>query len=92
MKQKYDVTFTISVELEIDKSKFDEAFMKEFREGFYDFDTLDEHVAHLAQLYLRGINDDRDFIEGYGEAEEMGIKFLDYTFVDEDVEEVENDT
>jgi hypothetical protein len=59
------------VEVEIDESKFTPDFMREFRENFYDFASLNEHFEHLAQLYARGL--DRDFIEGYGPVEEMGI-------------------
>lgn len=68
-----EVTQTVTVTL--DETKFDETFMKEFRESFYQFDTLEEHAEHLAQLEARGLVDDYEpFIEGYGPAEDMGIK------------------
>lgn len=51
-----------------------EEFMAEFREHFYDFTTVDEHLYHLAQLRARGIYDSDSFIEGYGNAKELGIK------------------
>lgn len=69
------VTISFDVEVEIDESKFDERFMSEFRESFYCFYTIDEHLCHLAQLYARGLIEDGQFIEGYGPAKEMGISF-----------------
>jgi hypothetical protein len=75
MKREVEVTQVISVE--IDESKFDETFLKEFREFFYPFHEVEDHYHHLAQLYARGIVGSRknDFIEGYGPAPEMGIVF-----------------
>ena len=61
-----------SVEVEIDESKFTPEFMAEFRESFYQFRTIERHIEHLAQLEARGLS--RDFIEGYGPAEDFGIK------------------
>lgn len=77
MKKK--VLATIVVEVEVDESKFTEEFMREFRESFYDFDSIDKHIKHLAQLYARGFAGDGafDFIEGYGHPREMGIRFTD---------------
>ncbi len=63
------------VEVEIDETKFTEDFMKEFRNVFYNFHDIEDHIMHLAQLHCRGIADNYSFIEGYGEAKEMGIKF-----------------
>lgn len=65
------------VDVTVDESKFDETFMREFRESFYKFYTLEEHLQYLAQLYVRGIIDgfSNPFIEGYGLASDMGIKF-----------------
>ncbi len=65
-----------AVMVTLDDEKFDEAFMEEFRQGFYDFDELREHAEHIGQLYARGLWDEipgNDFIEGYGRAPEMGI-------------------
>jgi len=63
------------IKVTIDESKFNDAFLQEFRENFYNFHTLEEHLEHLAQLYARRIADNGSFIEGYGEAKDMGIKF-----------------
>lgn len=72
-------TFTVEVAqvvtVELDETKFDEAFLAEFRKHFYRFDDIDEHAKHIAQLEARGlISDWKPFIEGYGPAEDMGIK------------------
>lgn len=71
MKRLVDVTQT--VEVEVDESKFTPEFMQEFRNSFYSFHTINQHLEHLAQLYARGL--DRDFIEGYGPAQDFGIRF-----------------
>ncbi len=63
------------VEVTVDESKFTEEFMQEFSESFFPIDTIDEHREHLAQMYARGVCDDDGFIEGYGPAKDMGIKF-----------------
>lgn len=73
MKKRMTVTQTCTVE--IDRKKFNKQFMQEFRESFYNFTTIDEHICHLGQMYLRGIADNNSFIEGYGKTEEMGIRF-----------------
>lgn len=66
------------VEVEVDEAKFDEAFMTSFRETMYPFDTLDQHIEHLGQLFARGIAaNEHSFIEGYGVADGMGIRFRD---------------
>lgn len=71
-------TFTVEVTqivtVELDETKFDEAFMREFRESFYNFRTLGQHAEHIAQLEARGlITGWPVFIEGYGPTAEMGI-------------------
>lgn len=72
---KHRVVVTQVIYVEMDESKFDDAFMGEFTDNFYPYDTIEEHACHLAQLHARGIADDHDFIEGYGPASDMGIKF-----------------
>lgn len=69
---KFQVEVTQTVEVELDETKFNEAFLSEFRESFYPFTTIGEHVEHLAQLYARGYEFDT-FVEGYGEISEFGI-------------------
>lgn len=68
------VAVTTVIEVTVDETKFDEAFMTEFRQQMYHFTSLDAHMEHLAQMHARGLYDDTDFIEGYGRAKDMGIK------------------
>lgn len=69
-----EVEVVISVKVNIDEEKFTSEFMKEFRENFYDFHTLEQHREHLAQLAVRGIVSTPCFIEGYGPSADMGIE------------------
>jgi hypothetical protein len=78
---KFIVEVVQNVAVTVDKSKFTEEFMEEFRKSFSPFYEIDEHINHLAYLYARGVVDDNEFIEGYGEAADMGIKF---EFIDGD--------
>lgn len=64
-----------TVKVTIDETKFDEAFLAEFRQHFYQFHSIEDHIKHLAQLYARGICDNGYFIEGYGPTKNMGIRF-----------------
>jgi hypothetical protein len=80
-RRRMMATFTVEVRqivtVDLDENKFDEAFMQEFRESFYNFDKLSEHAEHIAQMEARGLIDATfgdGFIEGYGPASEMGIK------------------
>jgi hypothetical protein len=71
MKRTVEVRFVVDVEM--DDSKFTPEFMEEFRKTFFDFETLDEHACHLAQLAAREVLDE-NFTEGYGPLKGMGIK------------------
>lgn len=66
-----------TVEVAVDDSKFTPEWMRSFRESFYSFHRLDDHLQHLAQLAAREIiyqpQVTNDFIEGYGNANGMGI-------------------
>lgn len=73
MKATVEVTQFITVE--VPDSLFTEEFMKNFREYFYDFEEPGEHLKHLAQMHARGVADDFSFIEGYGDAPKLGIRF-----------------
>jgi len=74
--RRFTIDVTQTVEVELDETKFTDEFMEEFREGFFDFWTLADHAAHIAQLQARGLIDCErvgDFIEGYGPSADMGI-------------------
>lgn len=86
-------TFWVNVDqhfvVTLDTEKFDEKFMKEFKKNFYDFETLEEHAEHIAQLQARGVIDieqDPTFIEGYADSREMGIE-LEYVYTEYYAEE-----
>jgi hypothetical protein len=78
MMRKIIVAVTQTVEITLDEKKFDAAFMEEFRQSFYSYDTIEEHAEHLAQLHARGVVEldcySPAFIEGYGNQRDMGIK------------------
>ncbi len=69
------VAFRQIVTVVLDETKFTPEFLAEFRASFYNFHTIDEHRAHLAQLYARGLVSATSFIEGYGDARLFGISF-----------------
>lgn len=75
MSRTFDIEVRQVVRVTLDPAKFDEAFMAEFRKYFYDYDRIEDHAEHLAQLFARGISGNNDFIEGYGPANGMGIAF-----------------
>lgn len=70
------------VDVTLDESKFDEAFMEDFRRSFYPFTTVEEHAEHIGQMVVREVTGGkwdpktggRDFIEGYGPPKKMGIE------------------
>ncbi|XOS93191.1 hypothetical protein ACLMAB_06020 [Brevibacillus laterosporus] len=49
--------------IELNELLFSEDWMKQFREEFYDFHTLEQHAEHIAQLRAR-FGEGR--LEGYG--------------------------
>lgn len=81
---KYMATLTFEVEVSIDETKFDEAFLSEFRESFYPFFDVERHVEHIAQLEARGLLE--DFTEGYGPIKDMGISARTINWTVDDVE------
>jgi hypothetical protein len=68
---KHKAVVSIEVEVEIDDAMFTDAFMEEFRESFYPFHSIEDHVEHIAQLEARGMLN--SFTEGYGPISDMGI-------------------
>lgn len=83
---KFKTTLTFEVEVEIDEAMFTETFMEEFRESFYPFFDVNDHVEHIAQLEARGLLD--DFTEGYGPIKDMGIKARTVDWTVDEVERV----
>lgn len=80
MTKTYRVEVTREVTVEIDETKFTPEFMEEYREHFDNsFDDIKDHIEHLGWLFAAGRIDGskKEFIEGYGPANEMGIKFTE---------------
>ncbi len=72
MRKIVEVTQTI--EVEVDEKKFTPNFMSDFKKHFYDFDSVDDHIKHIAQMEARGLIQREDqFVEGYGNLDDMGI-------------------
>lgn len=70
-----DIDVTIPVTVTVDESKFTPEFLAEFREHFYPFHTVDDHIRHIAFLAATGqLGDLPSFIEGYGPSQEFGIE------------------
>lgn len=71
-----EVNVSQRVLVTVDETKFTPQFMEHFRRIMYDFYTIDQHIEHLAQLWTRNIvSENGSFIEGYGNARDMGIRF-----------------
>lgn len=63
--KKFRVTVTREdeYEIEFDEEVYNKEFIEDFKEYFYDFDSLKEHAEHIAQHRARF---QQEFIEGYG--------------------------
>ena len=74
MKRQRNVTQQLLIS--VDKRKFTPEFLKEFNESMFDFgDDIEKHIDHIAKLYSAGIIDENsDFIEGYGNPKDMKIR------------------
>ena len=74
--KRFTVMVAQTVSVDVDESKFTEEWMAEFRESFYPFHCVEDHVKHLAQLYARGlVSNFTSLIEGYGAPSDFGISF-----------------
>lgn len=70
-----DIDVEIPVKVTVDESKFTPEFMAEFREYFYPFKTVEDHIRHIAFLAATGqLGFLPCFIEGYGESKDCGIE------------------
>ena len=92
--KRFRVEVVQIIEVDIDEKKFDETFMEEFRQSFYAFDTIEDHVMHLAQIQARGVEEmefGTTFVEGYGHTRDMGIAARSIDLDIDWVVEVKND-
>lgn len=82
------VKVTQYIEVEIDEAKFNEEFIQDFKEYMFNFDTIEEHISYLAELFAkRVVINESSFIDGYGIASDMGIKFSEESICVEIVKE-----
>jgi hypothetical protein len=71
---KKTVVVTQEIEIEYDEARFSPEWMKNFREYMYPFQTVEDHLKHLAQLKARGFLECSDpWVEGYGHLPAMRI-------------------
>lgn len=75
---RYQVATHSDFKVEVDETKFTEAFFEEFSQSFFFMDTVQEAVEYLADLFARGMirGEPNEFIEGFGPADAMGIRFI----------------
>lgn len=71
--RKFEIEVTHHVAVEIDDSIIDEKFMSDFREYMYDFEELEDHAKHIAQMEARGLIGFDNFVEGYGDIRQRKI-------------------
>lgn len=69
---KKQVTITYLVEVEVDETKFTPQFLEEYQEHHRPFETIDDHITHIAMLAAQDLLDET-FTEGYGPLKDMGI-------------------
>lgn len=71
------VIVEVDVKVTLDPAKFTEEFNAEFDRLITPLEgDLDEHAKRLARLFAEGIidGDATEFVEGYGQLGDMGIK------------------
>jgi len=68
----FEVEVTRIVKVTVDETKFTPEFLKKFASYMYDFDCIEDHAEHIAELAAREMLD-TDFIEGYGDPNDFGI-------------------
>lgn len=74
-KIKHTVEVLVCVEVEVDEAAFTPEYMAAFRDCFYNFDSIEDHVRHIASAKVDGIIDEGGgFLEGYGDLADMGIR------------------
>jgi len=74
-KFKVEVTTTNTYEIELDENVINEEWMREFRDTFYSFNSLEEHAQQIAEQRARNVQRTDTFLEGYGK-----VRIKDYGF------------
>lgn len=74
----YDIEVRSWFKVEVDETKFTPEFFAEFSSYMWFMDSVEQAVEHLADLFARGLirGDKGEFIEGYGDLDAMGVKFI----------------
>lgn len=93
--QKITVTVEFEMDIEFDPARFSPEFQADFRHNFFKYDTIREHLEHIARNRILDIEGprwdrearrDRVFAEGYGYLDDMGITLGEPEAVDFDFE------
>jgi hypothetical protein len=64
------------VEVEIDETQFDRYFRNQYLQYHGDLISIDDHLLNLSEQFATGkINNDSEFLIGYGILKKRGIKF-----------------
>lgn len=73
----FKVRVTQWVDVTLDETKFTPEFFGEFGSTIAPWDTIEEHVEHLAWVQASGLEDlsgkADPFVEGYGPVKDFGI-------------------
>ena len=73
----FEVEVTRIVRITLDETKFTPAFFERVAKLIAPMPNLTDHVIHLAREWVDGAADNGEFVEGYGQMDEMGISFDD---------------
>ena len=75
--KKFRRIVTVTIEVELDETKFTPEFYAEYTANFSPYNTLEDHADHIAWMQATGVEDmsgrRNPFVEGYGPAKDMGI-------------------
>jgi hypothetical protein len=70
-----DIDVEIPVTVTVDETKFTPEFLADYRENFYPFESVEDHIRHIAFLAATGtLGNLPCFIEGYGPSQDFGIE------------------
>ncbi len=72
--QKFKVTVTQVVEVELDDSKLNDEFNRNFSSFMWPVENLEGHALHIAQMEARGLIGWHKHLEGYGDLRNLNCK------------------
>lgn len=89
-KVTYVVEVVTVVELEVDVSKFDNDFKKQYAKCISPEPmTIDDHVERLAGVVAASNGHLPEFIEGYGKSKDFGLRVITAHIATSDIEHSE---